>query len=165
MYSEEYAKEFSPEKYRRFADILVEAVGKDGISYENMLDRKAAELGRQEQYREYSEKKLAELAQDEVVAEMCETMLTDTDAAAMVSQRLYNEDRGLWGKIRDFFSGLVEKLKKAYAELNPDSAIARQVKETVTRSEAVLNAWVDAVSEGVENFKLQDGKKMTPGRA
>lgn len=159
MYSEKYAKKFSPEKYRRFADILVETVGKDGISYENMLDRKAAELGRQEQYREYSEQKLAELAQDEVVAEMCETMLTDTNAAAMVSQRLYDEDRGLWGKIRDFFSGLVENLKKAYAELNPDSAIARKVKETVTGSEAVVNAWAEAVSDAAVNYQLQDGQK------
>ena len=83
----------------------------------------------------------------------------------MVSQRLYDEDRGLWGKIRDFFAGLVEKLKKAYAELNPDCAIARKVKETVTRSEAVVNAWAEAVSDAAANYQFRMGKKMTPGRA
>ena len=52
-----------------------------------------------------------------------------------------------------------------YADMNPDSRIARSMKAAVTQNEAVLNAWVDAVSEGVENFNLQDGQKMTPRRA
>ena len=43
--------------------------------------------------------------------------------------------------------------------MNPDSQIARSMKAAVTQNEAVLNAWVDAVSEGVENFNLQDGQK------
>lgn len=43
-----------------------------------------------------------------------------------------------------------------YADMNPDSRIARSMKAAVTQNEAVLNAWVDAVSEGVENFNLQD---------
>ena len=46
-----------------------------------------------------------------------------------------------------------------YADMNPDSRIARSMKAAVTQNEAVLNAWVDAVSEGVVNFKLQDGQK------
>ena len=33
------------------------------------------------------------------------------------------------------------------------------MKAAVTQNEAVLNAWVDAVSEGVENFRMQDGQK------
>ena len=43
--------------------------------------------------------------------------------------------------------------------MDPDSAIARQMKDTIRQSEAIRNAWVDAVSEGMENFKLQDGQK------
>lgn len=46
-----------------------------------------------------------------------------------------------------------------YADMNPDSRIARSMKAAVTQNEAVLNAWVDAVSEGVENFRMQDGQK------
>ena len=46
-----------------------------------------------------------------------------------------------------------------YADMNPDSRIARSMKADVTQNEAVLNAWVDAVSEGVENFRMQDGQK------
>ena len=46
-----------------------------------------------------------------------------------------------------------------YADMNPDSRIARSMKAAVTQNEAVLNAWVDAVSKGVENFNFQDGQK------
>lgn len=46
-----------------------------------------------------------------------------------------------------------------YADMNPDSRIARSMKTAVTQNEAVLNAWVDAVSGGVENFRMQDGQK------
>ena len=46
-----------------------------------------------------------------------------------------------------------------YADMNPDSRIARSMKAAVTQNEAVLNAWVDVVSEGMENFRLQDGQK------
>ena len=53
----------------------------------------------------------------------------------------------------------MERLKNAYADMNPDSQIARSMRAAVTQNEAVLNAWVDAVSEGVENFNLQDGQK------
>lgn len=77
----------------------------------------------------------------------------------MGAGKLQAQDKGLWKKIKDFFTGLVEKLKEAYADMNPDSRIARSMKAAVTQNEAVMNTWVDAVSEGVENFNLQDGQK------
>ena len=90
----------------------------------------------------------------------------DTDAAARVSQQLQKQDKGLWNKIKGFFKGLVERLKKAYAEMTPDSAIARETKRLITQSEAIRNAWVDAVSDSVMNYQLcKTGKKRTPGRA
>lgn len=53
----------------------------------------------------------------------------------------------------------MERLKKAYAEMTPDSAIARETKRLITQSEAIRNAWVDAVSDSVMNYQLQDGQK------
>ena len=43
--------------------------------------------------------------------------------------------------------------------MDPDSAIARQMKDTIRQSEAIRNAWVDAVSDSVVNFRMQDGQK------
>ena len=154
-----FAREFSPAKYQIFAETLIEAVNKSETSFEAMLDLKAAELSKLEAYQNLSETKLYDVAQDEVVAEMCETIFTNTDAAQRLSQRLYAKDQSLWGKFKSFMSDLVGRLKEAYAGLNPDSPIARRMKETVTQSENVLNAWVEAVAGAVENFNLQDGQK------
>lgn len=38
-----------------------------------------------------------------VVAEMCETMLTGTDAAARMPRKLYDADRSQWEKVKEFF--------------------------------------------------------------
>lgn len=43
--------------------------------------------------------------------------------------------------------------------MDPDSVIARQMKDTIRQSEAIRNAWVDAVSDSVVNFRMQDGQK------
>lgn len=158
-----FAREFSPAKYQIFAETLIEAVNKSETSFEAMLDLKAAELSKLEAYQSLSETKLYDVAQDEVVAEMCETIFTDTDAAQRLSQRLYAKDQSLWGKFKSFVSDLVGRLKEAYAGLNPDSPIARRMKETVTQSENVLNAWVEAVAGAVENYNLQDGETVNAG--
>ena len=158
-----FAREFSPAKYQIFAETLIEAVNKSETSFEAMLDLKAAELSKLEAYQSLSETKLYDVAQDEVVAEMCETIFTNTDAAQRLSQRLYAKDQSLWGKFKSFMSDLVGRLKEAYAGLNPDSPIARRMKDTVTQSENVLNAWVEAVAGAVENYNLQDGETVNAG--
>lgn len=154
-----FSESYSPQKFQALVNILVREAGEQGISWEKMLDAKAAELSRMEQNKGLEENRLYDLARSECIAEMCETMLSDTDAAARVSQQLQKQDKGLWKKIKGFFKGLVERLKKAYAEMTPDSAIARETKRLITQSEAIRNAWVDAVSDSVMNYQLQDGQK------
>lgn len=85
--------------------------------------------------------------------------LTDTDAIGRISQKLKQEDKSLWGKIKDFLHGLVEKLKAAYKSMKPDSGIAQTTRETIRRSEAILEAYTDAAAEAVMNYNLQDGQK------
>lgn len=158
-----FAREFSPAKYQVFAETLIEAVNESETSFEAMLDLKVAELSKLDAYQNLNETKLYDVAQDEVVAEMCETIFTDTDAAQRLSQQLYAKDQNLWGKFKSFVADLVGRLKEAYAGLNPDSAIARRMKETVTQSENVLNAWVEAVAGAAENYNLQDGETVNAG--
>lgn len=107
---------YSPEKFQNLADLLIREAGENGIAWENMLEAKTAQLREQKQYAGLEEQKLADLARSECIAEMCETILTDTDAAARLSRKLQAQDKGLWEKIKDFFTGLVEKLKEAYLD-------------------------------------------------
>lgn len=86
-------------------------------------------------------------------------MLTDTDAAGRIAGKLKAQDRTLWEKIKDFFTGLVEKLRNAYQDAEPDSEIARILKRAVQDNEALAEAWASAVVDAGENYQLQDGQK------
>lgn len=154
-----FIKDFSPAKYQTFADILIEAAESKGISYDSLLDRQLARLSELRENRNLTAEELQTLAYDETIAEMSETMLTDTDAAQRVSQELYKQDRTLWEKIKDFFTGLVEKLRSAYTGVDPDSDIGRVMKRAISDNEKVAQAWAEAVVEAGENYQLQDGQK------
>ena len=105
------------------------------------------------------ENALNDLAYSEVTAEMMETALTDTDVMERISARLQQTDKSLWGKIKDFLKGLVDRLKAAYKGMNPDSSIARLARETINSSERVLDAFADAASDAVVNYRLQDAAR------
>ena len=154
-----FIKDLSPAKYQIYADILIEAAESKGISYDSLLARQLAKQAALEENRGKSAEELQQLAYDETIAEMSETMLTDTDAAQRVSQELYKKDRTLWEKIKDFFTGLVEKLRNAYKGVDPDSDIGRVMKRAISDNEKVAQAWAEAVVEAGENYQLQDGQK------
>lgn len=152
-----FVEEFSPEKFHRFTEILFEAVGTD-VNVNELIAAKAAALKRQG-YKELSAEELNDLAYSEVVAEMMETALTDTDVMERISARLQQTDMSLWEKIKKFLQGLVDRLKKAYRGLNPDSSIARLARDTIRSSEEALNVFADAASDAVVNYRLQDVQK------
>ena len=152
-----FIKDLSADKYQIYADILIEAVESKGISYDSLLDRQLAKLSALEENRGKTAEELQKLAYDETIAEMSETMLTDTDAVRRVSQELYKKDRTLWEKIRDFFTGLVEKLRSAYKGLDPDSDMGRIAQQAIRDNEKVAQAWAEALVEAGENYQLQDG--------
>lgn len=154
-----FIKDWSATKYQTYADILIEAAESKGISYDSLLDRQLAKQAALEENRGKTAEELQQLAYDETIAEMSETMLTDTDAAQRVSQELYKQDRTLWEKIKDFFTGLVEKLRSAYKGLDPDSDMGRIMKRAISDNEKVAQAWAEAVVEAGENYQLQDGQK------
>lgn len=147
-----FIKDLSADKYQIYADILIEAAEAKGISYDSLLDRQLAKQSALEENRGKTAEELQELAYDETIAEMSETMLTDTDAAQRVSQELYKKDRTLWEKIRDFFTGLVEKLRSAYKGLDPDSDMGRITRQAIRDNEKVAQAWAEAVVEAGENY-------------
>lgn len=154
-----FIKDWSATKYQTYADILIEAAESKGISYDSLLDRQLARLSELRENRSLTAEELQELAYDETIAEMSETMLSDTDAAQRVSQELYKQDRTLWEKIKDFFTGLVEKLRSAYKGVDPDSDMGRVMKRAISDNEKVAQAWAEAVVEAGENYQLQDGQK------
>lgn len=154
-----FVEELSAEKFRKFTDILFDVLGKNDVDVNRLIEAKEAVLRNTEEYKGRSDKDLRAIAYSEVVAEMMEPVLTDTDAISRISQKIKQQDKSLWGKIKDFIKGIVEKLKAAYRGMEPDSAIARLTRETVTNSEAVLDAFSEAAADAVLSYNLQDGQK------
>lgn len=158
-----FIQDYAPAKFETYAELIIAAAESKGISYDSLLARQLARLSEMEEYKNLSETELQEIAYDETIAEMSETILTDTDAASRLSQQIYKQDRTLWQKIKDFFTGLVEKLRSAYRGSDPDSDIGRMLKRAVQDNAEIAQAWAEAVSEAGENYQLQDGTGTNAG--
>lgn len=154
-----FIQDYSPAKFETYAELIIAAAESKGISYDSLLARQLARLSEMEEYKNLSETELQDIAYDETIAEMSETILTDTDAANRLSQQIYKQDRTLWQKIKDFFTGLVEKLRNAYKDSDPDSDIGRITRQAIRDNEKVAQAWAEALVEAGENYQLQDGQK------
>ncbi len=154
-----FIKDFSAEKYKNYADLLIAEAQRQGIRYDSVFARAYDRVAHMEEYKGLDEKNLHDIAYDETIAEMSEMMLTDTDAIGRIAGKLQNQDRTLWEKIKDFFTGLVEKLRNAYQDADPDSEIAKILKRAIKDNEALAEAWASAVVDAGENYRLQDGQK------
>lgn len=154
-----FIKDFSAEKYKSYADLLISEAQRQGIRYDSVFAREYDRVAHMKEYKGKSETELHDIAYDETIAEMSEMMLTDTDAIGRIAGKLKNQDRTLWEKIKDFFTGLVEKLRNAYQDAEPDSEIAKILKRAIKDNEALAEAWASAVVDAGENYQLQDGQK------
>ena len=139
-----HLKRVNPEQFDEFARVLFEEVGKT----ENVEERLAKWMRENKKY--YPNMPQAEfkaLAREEVVAEMCESFLTDEKVVQRISQKVYETDKGLWNTIKKWFENLVAKLKKLFADLDPQSENGRIVREMGDRLDSVRQMWADMVIE------------------
>ena len=138
-------RDISPAKFKVFADFLLEQYGKKGVPVEELVQKqieKAANKGRTIDY---------DTAYEEVVADACETMLTDSNAIEKIGM-LKAKDKTLWQKIKDFIKNLVARIKKAYEGLTPDSDEANYVREMVDAAEQLQALWTDALIDAGESY-------------
>ena len=147
-----FMEQQSPAKFQAFTDALFAELD---IDVEAEIERKAKELKRQhpEQYKNASRDTLLEDARSEVVAEACETMLTDTDAAQRIGKTLQAKDATLFEKVKQWFRDLAAKLREAYKGLNPDSQIAQYAKKTIQQVDGLVQLWADMAVDAAENYR------------
>ncbi len=62
-------------------------------------------------------------------------------------------DKSIWEKIKDFIVDLIKKIKKAYAELSPNSQAAKVLKETVDDMSELQRLWAEGVREAGERTR------------
>ena len=142
-----HIREVAPTKYKLFADALLEEFTKNGVSLEELIQKKLDILEKKGRLDGKTEEQAYDLAYEEVVADACEAMLVDSNAFEALSRKIHEKDKGLWQTIKDFIAKLVARIKAAYKGLNPDSIEANKVRGMVFSAEKLQKLWVDALLE------------------
>lgn len=147
-----YIREWSPDKFKIFADFLFEQYGKKGVSVSELVENQKEKAARNGRVLD------TDAAYEEVVADACETMLTDSDAIEKI-RALYEKDKTLFEKIKAFFADLIAKIKKAYDGMNPDSFEANLVRDMQETAEELHRFWTEALLDAAkQNTASQDSK-------
>ena len=145
-----HIREVAPGKFKVFADALLEEYVKNGQSVEELIQKKLEVLEANGRLEGKTEAEAYDLAYEEVVADACESMLVDSNAIEALSKKLHEKDKGLWERIRDFISKLVNRIRAAYKGVDPDSHEGKLVREMQTSAERLQKLWVDALLEASE---------------
>lgn len=144
-----FIKAWSPEKFRIFAEFLLEQYGKSNIPVEAFVQRKiknAKANGRTIN---------REVAYEEIVADSCEMMLVDiiNNKDQDNLQKLLAKDRTLFEKIKDFFTELLERIKAAYKGVDPQSLEGAYVREMRDVADILQTVWTEVLVDAMNTYE------------
>ena len=146
-----FIKRWSPAKFKTFGDFLLEQYGEHGVDTQTMLEAQMQKLGTRD----------TALAYEELVADACQTMLLDSNAVEKLAQ-LRQQDKTLFEKIREFITGLIDKIRGLYRDIEPDSAEAKAVRNMTDVLEQLSALFEDAA---VDAAKAHQGAAEAVGAA
>lgn len=144
-----FIREWSPSKFKVFADSLLEEYGNKDVSVETLVSEQIAKAKRNGRDISY------DTAYEEVIADSCEAMLADGDIISKIA-KLKAKDKSLWQKIKDFITDLVAKIKAAYEGMTPDSVEGRFVSEMLGKAEKLKKMWTEALVEASDAYQASD---------
>lgn len=145
-------KDLSASKFKVFADFLFEQYGKKGVPVDKLVADRFKKIKESNRYKDKTDAQIYDIAYEEVVADACETMLTDSNAIEKIAQ-LKAKDKTLWQTIKDFIADLVTKIKNLYAGLKPNSVEANYVREMVDVAEQLQALWTDALVDAGKSYQ------------
>ena len=154
-----HIREVLPDKFNILADAVFEEYTKrfGEHTMEDLIKKKTDFLKEKGRITEnMTEEEAYDLAYEEVISDCCETMLTDSNAMEALSKNIYAKDKGLWRRIVDFFTGLVERFKAAYADAIPDSEEGQRFRDLGEGAERIKKLWVEAIVEASEVSDIAD---------
>ena len=142
------AKQWSADKFKAFADYLLEQYGKKGISVEVLIREQIANAKLNGYTLDEHE------AYEEVIADACQRMLLDSDAVQKMAE-YKNENPGQWQQIIDAIKKFIDKIRKAFAGVEPDSNEAALFKELDDFAKNELEKrFVDMVVDAGEHLSV-----------
>lgn len=138
-------KKHNAEKFEALKNFLFEKYRMldGGVTLENLINDQIAKA--QQQGRTISR----EVAEEEVVADACETMLTDADVLQTLEQLRHN-DQTVWEKIVEIIRNIVEKIRAAYEGIGPNTREAQILNEIDGAFDELKTLWAEGVSEAAQ---------------
>ena len=146
-----FIREWSPAKFKIFADFLLEQYGEKGVSVERLIQNQIKKGEKNNRWEGKTEEEIYNIAYEEVIADSCEAMLTDSNAIEKLAS-LMAKDKSLFNKIKNFISKLVAKIKEVYAGLDPNSTEGRYVREMKDAAEKLQALWTDALIDAGQAY-------------
>ena len=142
------AKQWSADKFKAFADYLLEQYGKKGISVEVLIREQITNAKLNGYTLDEHE------AYEEVIADACQRMLLDSDAVQKMAE-YKNENPRQWQQIIDAIKKFIDKIRKAFAGVEPDSNEAALFKELDDFAKNELEKrFVDMVVDAGEHLSV-----------
>jgi hypothetical protein len=144
-----FIKDWSSEKYNAFANFLISQYAENGVSVDELIEaqiEKAAKHGRE---------MTREEAFDEVVADSCESFLTDSNAAEKIAA-LNEKDATLAEKIKSYIHKLLVKIRNLLNGIDPDSEEGKIVRGMTDSLEQLYELWTDALADAGQNYQKGD---------
>lgn len=142
-----FIKAFSPAKYQVYADFLAQRYSENGKNFDDEIadkQRRAKSYGREISYDE---------ALEEVIADASSKMLLDSNAIA----ELAKQDKTLWEKIKSFIKNIVDRIKKAYENLDPEAKEVKAIRDINGAVEELSALWLDALKDAGEAYSTIAG--------
>ena len=157
-----YIKKWSPEKYKVFADFLVEKYAEKDVPLKQLIQQKineskiATEADTTGRHHVLS----FEEAFDEVVCNACEDFLADPDIQQTILE-ISKVDQGIAQKIKNFIKNLINRLDKALRGLQGQSLEAGFVRGLDAEDiQQLKDLWLVALIDSRENV-VQARKRTT----
>ena len=144
-----FIKQWSPAKFKTLANFLMKEYGQKNVSAEELVQKQIAKAKRAGRTISY------DTAYEEVVADSMETMLSDGKVMEKL-EKLKQQDKTLWQKIKDFISDLAAKIRSVYKGMAPDSVEGRYVAEMKDAIEKLQDMFTEALVEASENYQASE---------
>ncbi len=148
-----FMQEYAPSEYQELKDYVIKAV----------LKKSPAEFDRLvQQQRRWEPGKSYEELTDELVANACQTMLTDDRAV----QRMARENMTLAQKVADVLDDITEKIRAAFEGMSFDEnrAIYAPVRAVMDEIEGITERWANGIAAAVENYNAEQTVRQAQGK-
>ena len=151
-----FIKQWSPAKFKIFADFLIEQYRERGISIDELVRRRI------DKAKKKGEDIDPDTAYEEVIADSCETFLRDSNAVEKIAE-LNQKDASLAQKIKQFLRDMLKRLRELMKGMDPDSLEGKIVSEMTGSLEQLHKLWTDALADAGEAYSGADSVVNSEG--